>query len=291
MLFTGQNPNVSKANEMIWFKKWVLERLTYRYLVKDSGYSKATLERKFKGYLNESPTFQVKAHQQAHLIYDATYFSGDLCLILYYDKDIKYCQFYRFTSSELYVEIREDLANIKKLGIGIISITCDGHSSILKAIKKECPDVITQRCLVHIQRESNIWLRKRPVLTASLELKRIVNLLPKVSTYNDKIFWTRTFLQWYKNNQSFINEQKINIATGRKWYIHKDLRRTAVMISKALPNMFQYLNDPQIPKSTNAVESFFGHLKDTISIHRGLSYKNRKAFILWYLHFKNQSRE
>lgn len=267
-----------------------MERLTYRYLIRDSGYSKATLERKFKNYLNQAPTFQIRMHNQAHLIYDATYFSGDLCLILYYDKDIKYCQFYRFTSSELYTEIREDLANIKKLGIGIISITCDGHPSILKAINKECPDVITQRCLVHIQRESNIWLRKRPILPVSLELKRIVNLLPRITTYNDKMYWIRIFIQWYKSNQAFINEQKINVDTGRKWYIHKDLRRTAVMISKALPNMFHYLNDPAIPKSTNAVESFFGHLKDTISIHRGLSKTNRKAFILWYLHFKNQSR-
>ena len=217
--------------------------------------------------------------------------SGNICLILYYDADIKYCQLYRFSHSELYREIREDLANIKKLGITIESITCDGHKSILKAIKKECPEVIIQRCLVHIQRESNIWLRKKPVIQASIDLKLVVNLLPKVNTYNDKIFWINSFLQWYRQNELFINEQKINLETGRKWYIHKDLRRTAVMIIKALPNMFEYLKNPSIPKSINALEGFFSHLKDTLSIHRGLSFKNRKSFIKWYLYFKNQSRQ
>jgi len=62
------------------------------------------------------------------------------------------------------------------------------------------------------------------------------------------------------------------------------------MIKRAIPNMFHFLDDPQIPKSTNSIESFFGHLKDTLSIHRGLSYRNRRAFILWYLHFKNKNR-
>ncbi len=36
--------------------------------------------------------------------------------------------------------------------------------------------------------------------------------------------------------------------------------------------MFQYLDNPKIPKSTNGLESYFGHLKDNLSIHRGLSY-------------------
>lgn len=52
--------------------------------------------------------------------------------------------------------------------------------------------------------------------------------------------------------------------------------------------MFQYLDNPKIPKSTNGLESYFGHLKDNLSIHRGLSYKHRKNFIKWYLYFRNK---
>lgn len=197
---------------------------------------------------------------------------------------------YRFSDKERYLQIKEDLVNIGKLGIDIKSITCDGHPSILKAVRALGGTVILQRCLVHIHRESNIWLRKKPVNQASRDLKCIVNQLFMVKTHNDRIQWTAMFESWYSANKDYINERTVNEESGRWWYKHRNLRRTAVMIKKALPDMFRFLDDENIPKSTNGLESFFGHLKDTLSIHRGLSHKNRRAFIQWYLHFKNQSR-
>lgn len=111
-----------------------------------------------------------------------------------------------------------------------------------------------------------------------------------IKTHNDKIEWINRFNEWFILNESYIKEKAFSSKTGRWWYRHKDLRRAAIMIKKAIPNMFHFLDDSSIQRSTNSIESFFGHLKDTISIHRGLSKTNRKAFILWYLHFKNQSR-
>lgn len=222
---------------------------------------------------------------------DATYFKGDLCLMLYYDYDLKYCQMYRFGRKEVFCEITEDLENLKILGVQIKSITSDGHNAILKAIKLVYPDVIHQRCVVHIQRESNIWLRKRPINQASIELKSIVQLISSIKTHNDKVKWISMFQTWMKCYKDYIKERTTNEITGRWWYKHKDLRRAAIMIKKALPSMFHYLDDSSVQSNTNSIESFFGHLKDTLSIHRGLSKSNRKAFILWYLHFKNKSRE
>lgn len=221
---------------------------------------------------------------------DGTYFSNDLCLILYQDNDIKYTQLYRFSNGEYYNEIREDLENLKVLDIQIESITCDGHRAILKAIKKVYPEIIIQRCVVHVFRMANIWLRQKPKTEASIELKRLLKYLPYIKTHNDRLRFTTMFNEWYKGHQEFINEKAHNEQTGRWWYRHKNLKRSATLITKALPNLFHYIDNPDIPKSTNGLESFFGHLKDTLSIHRGLSYENRKAFILWYLHFKNQSR-
>ena len=36
-------------------------------------------------------------------------------------------QLYRHTDEERFTEIYEDLVNIKKLGVNVYSITCDGH--------------------------------------------------------------------------------------------------------------------------------------------------------------------
>jgi len=211
--------------------------------------------------------------------------------MLYYDYDLKYCQMYRFGKKEVFSEIKEDLENLKNLGIIINSITSDGHTAILKAIRLVYPDITHQRCVVHIQREANLWLRKKPINQASIDLKSIVHLISKIKTHNDKIEWIKMFQDWMKTYEAYINEKATNEITGRWWYKHKDLRRSAIMIKKALPSMFHYLDDPSIQSNTNSIESFFGHLKDTLSIHRGLSKANRKAFILWYLHFKNKSRK
>jgi hypothetical protein len=223
------------------------------------------------------------------LLVDGTYFSNDLCLVLYRDNDIKYTQLYRFSDAERYSEICEDLKNLALLGVQIESITCDGHRATLKAIKKVYPEIILQRCVVHVHRMANIWLRQRPKTQVTIELKRIINLLPLIKTHNDRKFFTKMFNQWHLQHKDFVNEKSRNIITGRWWYKHKNLKRSTTLIQKALPNLFHYLDNPKIPKSTNGLESFFGHLKDNLSIHRGLSHHNRRAFILWYLHFKNQS--
>jgi len=53
------------------------------------------------------------------------------------------------------------------------------------------------------------------------------------------------------------------------------VRRSFTVITKALPNMFLNLKDNKIPNSTNYLESFFGHLKVNLNVHRGLSLANR----------------
>ena len=50
------------------------------------------------------------------------------------------------------------------------------------------------------------------------------------------------------------------------------------VIKKALPNMFLYLKDDKIPNATNSLESFFGHLKASLNVHKGLSLVNPKIF-------------
>lgn len=290
LLFSSDNKGVKKKNEEVWFRKWVVERLTLRYIAKELGVSKRTLQRRFQEYLHTDPKFAIKQNSEAYLVIDGTYFTGDLCLVLYYDSQIKYTQLYRFSDKERYTEIKEDLLNLVKLGIEIKSITCDGHKSTLKAVREAFPEITLQRCLVHIHRESNMWLRKRPVNQRSIELKKIVNLLFVIESRNDAKAWTDIFDNWFNLNKTYLDTKVINQESKRWWYKHRNLRRTAVMIKRALPNMFHFLDEPRIPKSTNCLESYFGHLKDTLSIHRGLSYKHRKSFITWYLHYKNQTR-
>ena len=288
MLFTWSNQGVALNNQFIWFRKWILNRQTIQYLSNESGYSTRTLKRLFDRYLSKPPTLSFYPSEKLNLLIDGTYFSNDICLIVYRDNQIKFTQLYRITNGEYYHEVKEDLENLLSIGVQIESITCDGHRAILKAIRKVCTDVVLQRCTVHIQRECRIWLTIKPKSEAGLSLLLITNRLSLITSHQKAQAWLKELHDWHDQHMYYINEKSVSQSTGRYWYKHKMVRRSFILIRNALPNLFQYLFNARVPKSTNALESFFGHLKSHLLLHRGLTKDHRKNFIKWYLFFKNQ---
>ena len=240
----------------------------------------------FYNFLERSPKVKILKRSKVYLRMDATYFE-QFCLVCYQDSADGYSQLIRFSDGEHYREIKEDLDNLIKLGVHIESITTDGHKSILKAIKKSLPDVIVQRCLVHIQRMCLLWLTRFPKHNAGMELRRLVLTLLQIKTENDRIFWTKELEQWYGRHKGYLQEKSYNETTGRYWYTHKLLRRSYFTIKRALPNMFHYLSNPKIPHTTNGIEGFFSHLKNHLDLHRGLTFEHRINFIKWYVYLSN----
>ena len=245
-----------------------------------------TLQRTFYAFLEQFPTVKILKRSNVHLYIDATYFK-QFCMLSYQDHDDGYTQLIRFSDGEHYQEIKEDLANLIQLGVKIESITTDGHKSILKAIKKSLPDVIVQRCLVHIQRMCLLWLTRFPKHDAGMELRRLVLLLLQIKTQNDRLYWTKELEQWYQKHKDYLQQKSYNEKTGRFWYTHKLLRRSYFTIKRALPNMFHYLSNPKIPHTTNGIEGFFSHLKNHLDLDRGLTLEHRINFIKWYVYLSN----
>ncbi len=289
LLFTRQNKAVKQKNKFVWFAKWVLHRHTFAYLSSQSGYSIRSLKTLFHSYLAQAPVLKIFPREQLHLLIDGTYFSNDICLIIYRDNEIKFTQLYRLSNGEHFEEIKEGLENLLSMGIQIKSITCDGHKAILKAIRHSCKATIVQRCLVHIQRECRLWLSLKPKSNEGLQLLIIVNQLHLIENERSYQSWLKQLYDWHEEHKSYIKEKSISAATNRYWYKHKMVRRAFIHLKNALPNMFHYLNDSKIPKSTNGLESFFGHLKSHLLLHRGLTKEHRKNFIKWYLYFRNNS--
>ena len=287
MLFTNNRPEQRLKNRFVWFKKWILERQTYKTLTRDSGYSKDTLQRTFYAILKQAPVIKIIKRNDVNLRMDATYFKK-FCLVCYQDDLDGYTQLIRFTDKEDYLEIKEDLENLIKLGVQIESVTTDGHKSILKAIKNALPEAKVQRCLVQIQRMCLIWLTRHPKHSAGQELRKLVLMLLKIKTQNDKMFWIQEFNDWFERHKEYINQKTVNLETERYWYTHKLLKRSHSTIKSALPNMFHYLINSKIPKTTNGIEGYFSHLKNHLDIHRGLTTKNRMNFIKWYVYLTNE---
>jgi AraC-like DNA-binding protein len=287
IFFTRNRPDQKVQNRFIWFRKWVLERQTYKTLSRDSGLSRDTLQRTFYQLLEQAPLVKIIKRDNVRLRIDATYFN-QFCVVCYQDNEDGYTQLIRFSDGEHYEEIKEDLDNLIKLGLRLESITTDGHKSILKAMKKSVPDVIAQRCLVHIQRMCLLWLTRYPKHPAGQELRHLVLQILKIKTNNDRLHWTGEFRKWHEQYKDYINEKTHNTDTGRYWYTHKLLRRSYITINRALPNMFHYLANPKIPNTTNGIEGFFSHLKNHLDLHRGLTIKNRINFIKWYIYLSNE---
>lgn len=273
-------------NRFVWFKKWVLERQSFKTLSRDSGLSIDTLQRIFYAFLQRSPVVKILKRRSVHLRMDATYFE-QFCMLCYQDHDDGYTQLIRFSDGEHYSEIKEDLDNLIKLGVHIESVTTDGHKSILKAIKKSIPDVVVQRCLVHIQRMCLLWLTRFPKHSSGVELRQLVLMLMKIKTENDRIYWTLELRLWYDRHKTYLQDKTIHQQTGRYWYTHKLLRRSYFTIKRALPNMFHYIVNPAIPSTTNGIEGFFSHLKNHLDLHRGLTIQHRIDFIKWYVYLSN----
>ena len=268
-----------------------MERQVYKTLIRDSGMSQSSIQRLFNKYLSSPPENIVRSKSNVHLLIDGTYFSNGLCLILYYDKDLQFVQLYRNTNKEKYKEIKEDLENLKSLGVEVYSVTCDGHKSTIKSIQKVYPNAVIQRCVVHVKRQSSSWLGKYPKLELSRELLQIIRPITQLKSIDQVQEWLACFHNWYEQNKHFINQQSISEETGRMWYTHKNLRSACSHVINAIPNLFGYINDSEIPKTTNELEGYFTHLKEKLTLHKGLRFEKRKNFIKWYLHFKNQKRK
>lgn len=289
LLFTSSNPGVKKKNRAVWFREWIVGKQTFSQLVSKSDYSERTLKRYFYDYLDKYPVWHINRSERVNLLIDGTYFSNKLCLVLYRDNTIKATLFYRLSDGEWEEELREDLENILKLGIIIESVTCDGLRNILKAVHKSSPSTIIQRCLAHIQREGLLWLTKHPKSEAGIELREIVKKLHLIDNRDKWGYWVVEMINWHEKYKDYINAKTYKPETNRYWFTHKNVRKTFIHIRRALPDMFYYLDNSRIPKTTNGLEAFFGHLKQNISIHRGLS-EHYKNYVKWYLFFKSNEK-
>ncbi len=206
------------------------------------------MQRYFNVMLSKAPKLSYSQNKEVYLLIDATYFSEEICLVVFRDDVLKQTQLYRVTDGEHYEELKEDLQNILNLGIKIGGITCDGDKSLLKAIKKVYPEVPMQRCLVHIQRMCKIWLSSHPKTRAGFELREIVCKLHFIDSEAKKQYWIKEILDWFVEHKDFINQKSYNEQTGRYWYTHKMVRRCFSVIKKALPNMLPSCRTQKYPK-------------------------------------------
>jgi len=169
---------------------------------------------------------------------------------------------------------------LRSAGLSPKSATVDGNPTVIKALKVIWPDIIIQRCLVHIQRQGLMWCRVNPKTAAARKLRLLFVAVTGVNTEAQKKIFLESVRRW-----EYRHGRKIDSRPESGW-VFSDLKRAKSMLLKSLSNMFHYLDDSNIPKTTNLAEGYFSFLKSRYRNHRGLSPKKRQAFFQWFFFLK-----
>ena len=165
-------------------------------------------------------------------------------------------------------------------GLDPISCTTDGNPQVIRTIKALWPGIMAQRCLVHIQRQGLSWCRRSPKTDYARDLRALFNIVTYINTEAERDSFIEEFICWEKMYGNAIAKQP------EKGEVFSDIKRARSMLLKALPDMFHYIDDHNIPRSTNGIEGYFSRLKRHYRQHRGLTPKKRENYFAWYFHFK-----
>lgn len=170
--------------------------------------------------------------------------------------------------------------HLKDKGLKPLFVVMDGEQTVMRAIRAIWPHAKIQRCLYHIQREGMRWLRTYPKTRAGRDLRALLCTLCDIRSIKERNLFIRSYLAWLDKYKGFIR----SLPSGNIAF--KDLKRTVSLINNALPDMFQYLKEPIVPSTTNALESFYSRLKADYRRHRGLTQKHKIHYLKWYCNAK-----
>jgi len=187
-----------------------------------------------------------------------------------------------YVEKESFKEAYPWFISLKQLGLNPSFISTDGERSVVRAMRLVWPQTKLQRCLYHLQHEGMRWLRTYPKTEAGKALRNILSKLSRIKTVKERDVFIGEYNTWVGRYKDFV------LSLPRTMVASKDLRRTMVLINNALPDMFYYLEDENVPATTNALEGFHSRLKADYQRHRGLSKEHRIQYIHWYCYFENE---
>lgn len=122
----------------------------------------------------------------------------------------------------------------------------------------------------------------RPKLDASKDLKKIVSRL----TFTTEKNFIAKLDEWYEIYKDFLDEKSISSTTGKLHYTHPRIRAAYRSLRTNIPHLFTCKNHKNlsISNTTNALEGgVFSHMKNMISLHRGLSKGLKLNLVDYYL--------
>lgn len=271
-------PSGRHGREAVWFKRWVIEGYSVRQLTQQSGHSRDKLYRIINYWLASSPSpDRSSLGGLKYVIFDGTFLHRPVSIVaIMAAKNNTVISGTYGISENSERQLLSFLKPLKERSLSPASCTVDGNPQAIRVLKQLWPSITIQRCLVHIQRQGLSWCRRYPKQTYARKLREIFRQVTYIRTKEERDRFTSCLEDWEEKYGRYIATEP---ERGR---VFSDIKRARSMLLKALPDMFHYLDDPNIPATTNGLESYFSRLKGHYRHHRGLAPMKRKNYFNWY---------
>ena len=246
-----------------------------------SGYGRTKIADIIRYWLERIPQEEIDLRRSKYVLYDGTYFHKEGCHISLMDAQSQRTLSYVYAEKEGLKSTYDWFKGLREAGLYPLYITMDGERAVMRVIGEIWPETKIQRCLYHIQREGMRWLRTYPKTQAGRDLRELLKTLCQIDSVRAKEAFIAAYERWLEQYGGFVK------SLPWKEVACKDLKRTMGLLTHAMPDMFHYLKDPRIHKTTNLMESYYSRLKADYRRHRGLTKKHRIHYLAWYSYFHN----
>ena len=262
----------------VWFRRWLQEGYSIRQLAELSGHSQSTIRRIVKYWLERPPKRRFSSTESRYAIFDGTFLHRRRGMYAVMDGATHQIIYGAYDINEGPRDLMKFCLTLKEQGFHPKSVTIDGNPHIFRVVQSLWPTLLVQRCLVHVQRQGLRWCRHNHKRTDARKLRRILLRVCTIKSHVQRQQFERLFEHWNEHHGQLLS------STSNRGWVTSDLQRARSMLIKALPYMFSYLDDDNIPRSTNAIEGYFARLKQRYRQHRGLSKQARSNYFHWYFH-------
>lgn len=276
--FGWSNKSTSWHQQRVWFERWITEGYTIKQLSAQSGKSRRNIRRLINYWLKRPPSQKPAVGGVKHLIFDGTYVKGRVGVFAVMDGLHNRLISGRYGVQESYPQLIEFFGGLRLCGLRPQTATVDGNLHLSRALPRCWPQIKLQRCLVHLQRQGLAWCRHQPKRTDAKKLRKILLSLSYITTPDQKQQFIQNFESWEQ-----CYGPKIASSPEKGW-VFSDLKRARSMLLNALPQMFLYLTNSNVPKTTNPLEGYFARLKQRYRQHRGIIKSKRPSYFSWFFH-------
>lgn len=284
----AKRQDLTKKFRLELFVSWLLGKQTVEEIAKEKGITARTLRNWFTPFWQYEPQPEFVDVRDLVLVIDGKYVEKTASvLVVCSPRSVVTWWFTQRENETSWSSCLDKVVHFPK------AVVCDGQRGMLKAIRERFPGVIIQRCQFHVIKYCLTKLTKNPESVAAQELRKLVLQISKIKTKEQVKIWFTNYKAWYQTHHKFLKERTYQensfTPTGRrKWhYTHGRLHAAHSHLKNALPNLFHYLNHPEIPNTTNFVEGAINSpMQEQLRRHRGLNLLKRRILIAYFLKSK-----